>query len=190
MNMMNRFRLVFFVFSVMYAIFTVNAFSEEYTRWGLPTGAKTRFGKGRVYDIKYFPDGNKIAVATTIGTWIYDAQTGEEINLLSAHTEYVKSVAFSPDGKVFATGSGDKTIMLWDTDTGKHKTTLIKHEGTVTSVAFSPGGNILASGSYDDTVQLWDIHAGKPLKTLRGHEGQSVLRGIFSEWRDNRNGCR
>ena len=70
MNMMNQLRLVFLVFPVMYSIFTANAFAEEYTRWGLPTGAKTRFGKGRIFDIKYSPDGNKIAVATT--TWHLD----------------------------------------------------------------------------------------------------------------------
>ena len=62
-----------------------NVFSEQYTRWGLPAGAKTRFGKGRIFDIKYFPDGNKIAVATTVGTWIYDVQTGTEIDLLPTH---------------------------------------------------------------------------------------------------------
>ena len=85
-------------------MFISNTFCEQYIGWGLPTGAKARFGKGRIFDIKYFPDGNKIAVATTAGTWIYDVQTGTAIDLLSARTGYVSFVAFSPDGKRFAYG--------------------------------------------------------------------------------------
>ena len=148
-----------------------NAFSEQYTRWGLSTGAKTRFGKGKIFDIKYFPDGNKIAVATTVGTWIYEVQTGEEIDLLPAHATYVRSVAFSPDGTLFATGNDDGSIEVWDTQTGENKATFVGHGGSVNSVAFSPQEQILASGSYDNTVQLWDVHTGEPLKTFRGHGG-------------------
>ena len=57
---MNRLRLVFLVLPLIYLIFTPNAFPEQYTRWGLPAGAKARLGKGEIQDIKYFPDGNKI----------------------------------------------------------------------------------------------------------------------------------
>lgn len=111
MRKMNLFRLVFFTFFVVYSIVTPNAFSEGHTRWSLPTGAKARFGKGRIYDIKYFPNGNKIAVATTVGTWIYDVLTGEEIDLLPAHTGYVRSVAVSSDGNLFATGNVEVIIL-------------------------------------------------------------------------------
>ena len=47
---------------------------------------------------KVFPDGTKMAVAGSIGIWLYDAQTGEELELLIGHTVWVWSVAFSPDG--------------------------------------------------------------------------------------------
>ena len=154
MREMNLLRLVLFTFFVMSSIFTPNAFSEQYTRWSLPTGAKARFGKGSISDIKCFPDGNKIAVATTVGTWIYDVQTGEEIDLLRAHATYVRSVAFSPDGNLFATGNNDGSIELWDTQTGENKATLVGHGGGVSSVAFSPKAQILASGSFDRTIQL------------------------------------
>ena len=55
MNVMNALRLIFLVLSVVSLIFTPNVFPDQYTRWGLPAGAKTRFGKGEIHDIKYFP---------------------------------------------------------------------------------------------------------------------------------------
>ena len=81
-----------------------STFAQDYTRWNLPEGAKARIGKGFIRQIAYSPDGTRLAVASSIGTWIYDAQTGEELDLLTGHTEYVRSVAFSPDGLALASG--------------------------------------------------------------------------------------
>ncbi|KST65209.1 hypothetical protein BC008_20510 [Mastigocoleus testarum BC008] len=83
----------------------------------------------------------------------------------------VLSVAFSPDGKVFATGDSDCVVNLWETASGKEILTCKGHTNCVDSVAFSPNGTILASGSSDQTVRLWDISSGKCLYTLQGHTG-------------------
>jgi WD40 repeat protein len=69
----------------------------------------------------------------------------------------VTSVAFSPDGRLLASGSYDKTIKLWDVATGSLVRTLSGHTDDVYSVAFSPDGRLLASGSGDETIRLWDI---------------------------------
>jgi WD40 repeat protein len=80
---------------------------------------------------------------------------------LEGHTDFVRSVAYSPDGKTPASGSKDETIKLWDVATGKERATLGGDKGPVESVAYSPDGKTLASGSYDQTIKLWDVATGK-----------------------------
>ena len=145
----------------------------NYMQLGLPTEAKTRFGKGSAAEIQYSPDGTRFAVASTIGIWLYDAETGQEIDLLTGHTDFVSCIAFSPDGQTLASGSRDNTIRLWDTNTGQHKKTLTGHTSEVLSVSFSPDGQTLASGDLglDATIRLWDTATGMHKQTLKGHTG-------------------
>jgi len=89
---------------------------------------------------------------------------------LKGHADAVYSVAFSPDGKTLASGSGDHTVELSEARTGQGLATLKGHDGFVTSVAFSPDGKTLASGSDDNTVKLWDAQTGQELATLKGHD--------------------
>ena len=70
-------------------------------------------------------------------------------------TDRATSVAFSPDGKRLAVGSGG-TVKISDALSGQELLALWGHTAGVTSVAFSPDGKRLATGSYDGTVQVWD----------------------------------
>ena len=91
------------------------------------------------------------------------------VAVLKGHDDTVDAVAVSPDGKVIATGSFDKTIKLWDATTGKEIRTYggkQGHQGQVLSVAFSPKGDQLASGGADNTAKLWDIPTSTPAKTF------------------------
>lgn len=52
-----------------------NTIAQDYTTWGLPDGAKARLGKGKITgNIAFTPDGNRLAVASSIGIWIYDVR--------------------------------------------------------------------------------------------------------------------
>jgi WD40 repeat protein len=67
----------------------------------------------------------------------------------------VSSVAFSPDGRLLASGSWDERVKIWEVASGRLLHTLSGHSSFVSSVAFSPDGRLLASGSRDNTVKIW-----------------------------------
>jgi WD40 repeat protein len=83
----------------------------------------------------------------------------------------VLSVAWSPDGKILASGSDDQTVKLPDGAVGKPLASLQGYTGDVYSVAWSPDGKTLATGSDDQTVKLWEAATGKLLSSLQGHTG-------------------
>lgn len=91
----------------------------------------------------------------------------------------IKSVAFSPDGKLLATGDTNGAVHLWEVASGRELLTCKGHTNLVNSVTFSPSGEIVASGSYDQTVRLWDVSTGECLQVLNRHTN-SVFSITFS----------
>ncbi len=150
----------------------------DYSQWQLPESAKLRLGKGLLQDIKYTPDGNRIAVATDIGIWIYDAQTGEELTLLTGHTGRVTSLGFPADGRFLASGSFDGTVRLWDIDTGKQTALFAGHRAGIGAIAVSPDGKTVVSGdrSWKGVLILWDVETGEEVKRHAGYTDNLIRR--------------
>jgi WD40 repeat protein len=143
-----------------------------------------RFGGRGLYfgDVVFSADGTMVATGEerrTPSVIIWDVATGKQLCQLQEHTGLVWSLAFSPDSKLLASGSLDKTLRLWNTSTGKEVHRFTGHGGGVLSTAFAPDGKLLASGSEDRTIRLWDVARRKELRRLEGHTG-SVNSVAFS----------
>ena len=150
-----------------------NPMLQNSQTWSLPEHAIARFGKGVMGGsdraVAFSPDGQRFAVATGAGIWLYDAQTYREISLLTGHIGVVRAVAFSSDGKILASGARDATVKLWNVEHGENIATFIKSGIGVESVAFSPDGKMLAAGTLSSTVELWDTENKQNIATFKGH---------------------
>ncbi len=138
----------------------------------------------RVFCIAFSSNDNLLASGSYATVYLWDAVSGELKHLLKGHTGEVKSIAFSPDGKILACGGeveyvgedhsyGYKGIRLWDVETRELKETLKGKMGNIYSVAFSPDGSTLASGEgwADYAIRLWDMVTGEQQLILKGHAG-------------------
>ena len=155
--------------------------AENEVEWHFTESAKMRLGKGRINDIKFSPDGRRFAVATSIGIWMYDAHTGEELALLAVlpgEGRMVTTIAFSPDGRTLASGEFDGVGRLWDVLTGKPIATFKevaspRYAGLKTLV-FSENGKKLM-GATTREISAWKLGEDiKQLTTLQLEKANTV----------------
>jgi WD40 repeat protein/tRNA A-37 threonylcarbamoyl transferase component Bud32 len=173
--------------------------------WDTAAGQESLSFKEGLFGAAFSPDGKRLAgasmerdakdqhIAGVVKVW--DASTGRELFTLRGHADPVWSVAFSPDGKRLASGSGHPVVAgkagevkVWDVSTstegrqagGREMLSLQGHTGTVHSVAFSPDGKRLASASAGGwrgnpgkpgELIVWDVQTGQAVFTLRGQGG-------------------
>jgi WD40 repeat protein/uncharacterized caspase-like protein len=138
------------------------------------------------YRVRFSPQSNELfATATWEGKlklWQRRPDnTKKLIRTLPGHKMTVADLQFSPDGKIMASASWDKTIKLWRVEDGQELATLADHQDAVTSIAFSPDGKTLISGSEDKTVKLWKIEQenAELITTIDAHQ-DGVTSVVFS----------
>ena len=98
--------------------------------------------------------------------------------VLTGHTDYILSAAFSPDGQRVVTASRDGTARVWDARTGHALATLQGHTDIVWSAVFSPDGQRVVTASADETARVWDARTGQAVATLQGHTRRGPERGV------------
>jgi serine/threonine protein kinase/WD40 repeat protein/tetratricopeptide (TPR) repeat protein len=122
------------------------------------------------------PDGRCFATGShphhaTGEVRVWDASTGRMRFPPLPHTNYVKALAFHPDGKVLAVGDFNGLVRLWDPESGREIGRPLPQGEIVMALAYSPDGTILAVGLADDHtgkagVRLWDTSTGQPIGAL------------------------
>jgi WD40 repeat protein len=105
---------------------------------------------------------------------VWDLETGQDLRTLIGHTDSVRGVAITPDGRHAVSASSDNTLKVWDLVTGQELQTLIGHASHVNGVAVTPDGRRAMSASNDNTLEVWDLENGQELRTLTGHSS-----GVF-----------
>ena len=148
--------------------------SEEFER---------QFPTSQPQDVAIVPEPQYFPPAPTEAIPVEEPQelslpspTWSFLHSLRGHSDWVHSLAISPDGQILASGSFDKTIKLWRLPSGELIHTLSEHAKGVLCLAISPDGQILASGSFDETIRLWRLDTGELIYTLKGHK--SSVRAI------------
>jgi WD40 repeat protein len=151
--------------------------------WDLQTASMTRELDPDLTFAAFSPDGRRLVGIGGSGTVsFFDVERlweNAQFRVLSSqrvHSYHGRAVAFSPDGKLAASGAED--IVLWDAATQK-KLVRLKHSAQVWSVAFSPDGRWLVSTHDDGSILVWDVAERELAASFDGHRA-SVHSVAFS----------
>lgn len=132
--------------------------------------------------VRFSADGKYVATGCNRSAQIFDVREGKKIcELLDDSVPdkdgdlYIRSVCFSPDGKLLATGAEDRKIRVWEIEQRKIRCTFEGHEQDIYSLDFARNGRLIASGSGDKTVRLWDIETRGQLMVLSIEDGVTTV---------------
>lgn len=132
--------------------------------------------------VRFSADGKYVATGCNRSAQIFESRDGKKVcELLDDSVVdkdgdlYIRSVCFSPDGKLLATGAEDRRIRVWDIESRTVKCHFDGHEQDIYSLDFSRNGRIIASGSGDKTVRLWDIETKGQITVLSIEDGVTTV---------------
>jgi RNA polymerase sigma factor (sigma-70 family) len=157
------------------------------------TGKEIRQLEGHtngVGSVVFSPDGKKLASRGMYDPQIrlWDVETGKETGKLGEPAAgnrngvfFVggvgagKDLAFSPDGKILASGGSNNTVRLWELASGKERAGLGGHSAAVASIVLASDGKTLISRGADNTLRRWEAASGKQLSQFNLPEGTTTV---------------
>jgi eukaryotic-like serine/threonine-protein kinase len=145
---------------------------KEVRVWTLPTlTLRNTFQLDNLFDAGTITaDGSLLAVGYTYGQIdLRDLPDGNRRATWRAHPLNLKALAFSPNGKLLASSSWDRTGKLWDWKRAQFLQTVGGNLLSIESLAFSPDGLRLAAGTGEGAVKLYDVRTAQEVATLKGH---------------------
>lgn len=155
---------LFLVTYLLAAAILSNSFAQDNTKVGLPEGAIARLGKGGINIMRFSPDGTRLVVGTDVAVWVYDVPDGNETALFTEHSGQVNAVAFSQDGKTFASGGFvNPVIQVWDVETKSKRSTVPLTREPYSLPALTFYGEILISTNGHREVTYWHADTGQQL---------------------------
>ncbi len=137
--------------------------------WNVDNGQKIREFSGNTTGVWILPDGKSLLTTNGIKTVkLLDLETGKELRQFAGHTEVIRNIAVSKDGRLLLTGSYDSTARLWEIVPTQTRI-FTGHTSSVIDVTFSPDGKFALSGSGDSTARLWNVATGQEIRQFVGH---------------------
>ena len=138
----------------------------------------TQWGRGTVTSMDLSQDGKMVVVGTTIGIYLYNANTLEQL-WFHPINDNVRSVAISPDNNYVAASVG-LSAKVWRISDANLVWSLEGHTNYISTVVFSPNSRYLATGSYDYTIRMWDLENGSTFHLLNSQVETEIRALAFS----------
>jgi WD40 repeat protein len=155
-------------------------YTDTVVHWDAQTGQSLREWRHDKDDPHFFyrcafsPDGRTLAIgdfnAQEPLIHVWDVAAGKKFRVWKAHQNYVRDLAFTPDGKALVSLSDDESVRLWDVATGKELRAWEK-QSSLFHLAVSPDGKTLALSGVHRPLLLVDWTTGKELRSLEGGFG-------------------
>jgi WD40 repeat protein len=126
---------------------------------------------GPLSALAYRPRSAELATVDRQDVWIWNVDNRRHRRLPNVHDDWVRAVAYSPDGQTFATASDEGTVLIWGMEKGNYTVRLSDRAGPVSSVALRPGGAVI-TGGRDGTVRVWEAGTSRIQAELYGNFGE------------------
>lgn len=135
---------------------------------------------GKVNAVHFSADGLRLVTASGVTglhgvASIWNVADGKLLREFKAHRDILYDAELSPDGKILATCSYDRQVILWDAESGEQLRVLEGHNDAIYDLAFSPDGTVLATASGDETAKLWLVATGERLDTLHQPQAEQYV---------------